>query len=192
MDNDDPVARATAVTARLTDEPARKRSRWGADAASSNLAVAPDRKGEQIGPAGGVGGGGSSAAQAALAMAMAGGGGTTSGAMIPSSSPRMSASAAVAAAMMVGMTPKKEKRKIYIPTGPEFGDIDFRKLLIGPRGATQKSMEEKFGAKILIRGRGSQKDSAADELEVPNNVLKRRSQPLLYTSSPSVLTSLPA
>jgi hypothetical protein len=52
----------------------------------------------------------------------------------------------------------QEKKKIYIPTGPEFGDIDFRKLLIGPRGMTQKAMEERFGCKILIRGRGSQKD----------------------------------
>ena len=50
------------------------------------------------------------------------------------------------------------KSKIYIPTGPEFGDLDFKKLLIGPRGATQKALEEKFGTKIMIRGRGSQKD----------------------------------
>ena len=33
-------------------------------------------------------------------------------------------------------------------------------LLIGPRGATQKQMQEMSGAKIVIRGRGSQKDGA--------------------------------
>ena len=33
-------------------------------------------------------------------------------------------------------------------------------LLIGPRGATQKQMQEMSGAKIVIRGRGSQKEGA--------------------------------
>jgi far upstream element-binding protein len=33
-------------------------------------------------------------------------------------------------------------------------------LLIGPRGATQKQMQEMSGAKIIIRGRGSQKEGA--------------------------------
>lgn len=33
-------------------------------------------------------------------------------------------------------------------------------LLIGPRGATQKQLQENSGAKIIIRGRGSQKDGA--------------------------------
>lgn len=33
-------------------------------------------------------------------------------------------------------------------------------LLIGPRGATQKQLQEVSGAKIIIRGRGSQKDGA--------------------------------
>lgn len=50
---------------------------------------------------------------------------------------------------------------MYIPSGPEFGDIDFRKLLIGPRGSTQKGMEERFNCKIAIRGVGSQKDGEA-------------------------------
>lgn len=36
----------------------------------------------------------------------------------------------------------------------------FAGLLIGPKGSTQKMLEEKSGAKILIRGRGSQKDGA--------------------------------
>lgn len=33
-------------------------------------------------------------------------------------------------------------------------------LLIGPRGATQKQLQESSGAKIIIRGRGAQKDGA--------------------------------
>ena len=48
-------------------------------------------------------------------------------------------------------------------------------LLIGPRGATQKQLQESTGAKIIIRGRGAQKDGSqsntghaddADELHV--------------------------
>lgn len=65
----------------------------------------------------------------------------------------------------------KSKKKIYIPQGGEFGDIDFRKLLIGPRGSTQKAMEEKFGTKILIRGRGSTKDGSVGYGEDDNDDL---------------------
>jgi hypothetical protein len=65
----------------------------------------------------------------------------------------------------------QSKKKIYIPQGGEFGDIDFRKLLIGPRGATQKAMEEKFGTKILIRGRGSTKDGSIGYGEDDNDDL---------------------
>jgi hypothetical protein len=50
---------------------------------------------------------------------------------------------------------------VFIPSGPEFGDIDFKKLIIGPRGMTQKDMEQRFGCKILIRGRGSQRDGSS-------------------------------
>jgi len=49
------------------------------------------------------------------------------------------------------------KQKIYIPVKDHPG-VNFLGLLIGPRGATQKQMQEVSGAKILIRGRGAQKD----------------------------------
>jgi far upstream element-binding protein len=50
-----------------------------------------------------------------------------------------------------------QKKKIYIPT-KEHPDINFLGLLIGPRGATQKQLSESTGAKILVKGRGAQKD----------------------------------
>eukprot|EP01129_Flabellula_baltica_P015687 TRINITY_DN807_c0_g1_i1.p1 TRINITY_DN807_c0_g1~~TRINITY_DN807_c0_g1_i1.p1 ORF type:complete len:295 (-),score=78.93 TRINITY_DN807_c0_g1_i1:46-930(-) len=48
-------------------------------------------------------------------------------------------------------------KKIYIPT-KEFPDYNFIGLIIGPRGITQKDMENETGAKIAIRGKGSAKD----------------------------------
>eukprot|EP00613_Pedinella_sp_CCMP2098_P056642 CAMPEP_0171864168 /NCGR_PEP_ID=MMETSP0992-20121227/28697_1 /TAXON_ID=483369 /ORGANISM="non described non described, Strain CCMP2098" /LENGTH=230 /DNA_ID=CAMNT_0012486689 /DNA_START=37 /DNA_END=726 /DNA_ORIENTATION=+ len=165
--DDDPVARARAIAARLMGgvpaaaEPAKKRSRWGADApASTPDALAGAMVAVNPVPAANPSGSAQSAVMAAMAMAMGGRGVATSAATTPTagSASKLSASAAVAAAMMVGMRGPKEKKKIYIPTGAEFGDIDFRKLIIGPRGMTQKAMEEKFGCKIVIRGRGSQKD----------------------------------
>lgn len=59
---------------------------------------------------------------------------------------------------------QRKQRKIFVPTGPLpagkgfAGDTNYLGLLIGPRGATQKNMEQESGAKILIRGRGSSKD----------------------------------
>mmetsp|Transcript_23077 Transcript_23077/g.33798 ORF Transcript_23077/g.33798 Transcript_23077/m.33798 type:complete len:609 (-) Transcript_23077:193-2019(-) len=50
-----------------------------------------------------------------------------------------------------------QRKKVYIPTR-EHPDINFLGLLIGPRGRTQKELEQRTGAKIIIRGRGSQKD----------------------------------
>ena len=93
-----------------------------------------------------------SALSAALAVGgggMGGGGGGGS---------KVDMSSALAAALGVGSRPAKTSRKIFIPTGAEFGDIDFKKLIIGPRGMTQKDMEQRFSCKILIRGRGSQRD----------------------------------
>lgn len=64
------------------------------------------------------------------------------------------------------------RHKIYIPVKDHPG-VNFLGLLIGPRGSTQKQMQEVSGAKILIRGRGAQKDGVApthpddeDELHV--------------------------
>ena len=40
----------------------------------------------------------------------------------------------------------------------EHPEVNFLGLLIGPRGATQKQLQEMSGAKILIRGKGSQRE----------------------------------
>ena len=194
MSEEDAVARARAIAARLSGGdggdagPPRKKSRWGDDGSAG------------AGPGAMVAVGG---VQDALATAMGmagnpgngngdgGGGGGGGGG-------RMSAQAALAAAMMIGLKPSKEKKKLYIPTSMEFGDIDFRKLLIGPRGMTQKKMEERTGAKILIRGRGSQKDGGSaygrdeeddDDLHVlvegdPEAVERAASELELIMSSP--------
>eukprot|EP01035_Chromulina_nebulosa_P033767 gene33767-45220_t len=50
-------------------------------------------------------------------------------------------------------------KKIYIPV-KDHPEINFLGLLIGPRGATQKQLQESTGAKIIIRGRGAQKDGS--------------------------------
>lgn len=51
----------------------------------------------------------------------------------------------------------KIKKKIYLPrqTG-----VNYIGLIIGPRGLYQKRLEEESGCKILIRGKGSQKEGA--------------------------------
>ena len=49
-----------------------------------------------------------------------------------------------------------KKKKVYVPTA-EHPEINFLGLLLGPRGSTQKQLQELSGAKILIRGKGSQK-----------------------------------
>lgn len=63
------------------------------------------------------------------------------------------------------MDTNKIKRKIFIPTNKGF---NFAGLIIGPKGANQKRLEEETGCKILVRGRGSQKEgqpAAADDWE---------------------------
>ena len=50
-----------------------------------------------------------------------------------------------------------KRKKIYIPVD-EHPDVNFMGLLIGPRGSNQKRMQEESGARVLIRGQGSQKD----------------------------------
>ena len=51
----------------------------------------------------------------------------------------------------------KITRKVYMPV-KDFPDYNFIGLVLGPRGATQRLMEEQSGCKIAIRGRGSVKD----------------------------------
>ena len=52
----------------------------------------------------------------------------------------------------------KIRRKIYIPVNT---GVNYIGLLIGPRGLYQKRLEEESGCKILIRGKGSQKQGPA-------------------------------
>lgn len=58
----------------------------------------------------------------------------------------------------------KFMRKIYIPKNNGFNYTGF---IIGPKGTNQKRLEEETGCKILVRGKGSQKEgtstSQADE-----------------------------
>ena len=58
----------------------------------------------------------------------------------------------------MGMAPTMAlvKKKVYVPTA-EHPEVNFLGLLLGPRGSTQKQLQELSGAKILIRGKGSQK-----------------------------------
>lgn len=50
----------------------------------------------------------------------------------------------------------RKKKKVYVPV-EQHPDINFIGLLIGPRGSTQKRLEEISGAKILLRGKGASK-----------------------------------
>ena len=54
---------------------------------------------------------------------------------------------------------RKRSRRIDIPIA-EYPTYNFIGLIIGPRGKTQKDMENKTGCKIAIRGKGSIKEGA--------------------------------
>lgn len=54
---------------------------------------------------------------------------------------------------------RKRTRKIHIPV-EDHPTYNFIGLIIGPRGKTQKEMENKTGCKIAIRGKGSVKEGA--------------------------------
>lgn len=41
--------------------------------------------------------------------------------------------------------------------------FNYTGLIIGPRGSNQKRLEEETGCKVLVRGRGSQKDGNAPQ-----------------------------
>lgn len=56
--------------------------------------------------------------------------------------------------------PEKRVRKIYIPY-KEYPDANFIGLIIGPRGNTQKRMQEETNTRIAIRGKGSVKEGAS-------------------------------
>ena len=55
-------------------------------------------------------------------------------------------------------TPGGDKRRKKIPFPAERDDMNWLGLIIGPRGATQKSLEQQSGARILVRGRGASKE----------------------------------
>ena len=56
----------------------------------------------------------------------------------------------------------KIKRKIYLPKDTNF---NFTGLIIGPKGANQKRLEEETGCKILVRGKGSQKEGQPPQID---------------------------
>mmetsp|Transcript_16445 Transcript_16445/g.26745 ORF Transcript_16445/g.26745 Transcript_16445/m.26745 type:complete len:551 (+) Transcript_16445:17-1669(+) len=60
------------------------------------------------------------------------------------------------------------RKKVYVPVR-EYPDVNFIGLLIGPNGQQHRSLEESSGAKISIKGRGSQKnggDEGDEDLHV--------------------------
>merc|ERR1712176_339333 len=56
----------------------------------------------------------------------------------------------------------KKTRKIYMATD-KYPTFNFVGRIVGPRGRTIKEIESKTGVKMLIRGRGSMKDSNMEE-----------------------------
>ncbi|CAK9000303.1 Branchpoint-bridging protein (Splicing factor 1), partial [Durusdinium trenchii] len=56
------------------------------------------------------------------------------------------------------------RKKVYVPVR-ENPDVNFRGLLIGPGGSTHKRLEEDSGAKVKLKGRGSQKDPRLEDDE---------------------------
>lgn len=62
----------------------------------------------------------------------------------------------------------KKIRKIYVPV-KEYPDYNFIGLILGPRGITQRQMEQETGAKISLRGRGSVRDGKGRSATKDNN-----------------------
>ncbi|CAM9984961.1 unnamed protein product, partial [Choristocarpus tenellus] len=61
-------------------------------------------------------------------------------------------------------TPSVSQKKLMVPVA-EHPDFNFMGVLIGPRGSSLKAMEQRTGAKIMIRGRGSQKEQNLNDPE---------------------------
>jgi KH domain len=72
--------------------------------------------------------------------------------------------AAIANAMSASLTnvDNKKRAKISVPDTID-STINIMGVLIGPKGATLKAMQDKSGAKISIRGKGSNKDPNSTE-----------------------------
>lgn len=62
----------------------------------------------------------------------------------------------------------KIKRKIPLPKDSNF---NYSGLLIGPKGNSQKQLEERTGCKILVRGKGSQCQASEYEEDEDLHVL---------------------
>src|SRR3990167_407210 len=60
----------------------------------------------------------------------------------------------------------KLMRKIYIPKNNNFNYTGF---IIGPRGSNQKRLEEETKCKILLRGKGSQKEGSSVQLSMADD-----------------------
>ena len=56
--------------------------------------------------------------------------------------------------------PEKKSRKVFIPY-KKYPGYNFIGLIIGPRGNTQKRMQQETNCRIAIRGRGSVKEGAS-------------------------------
>lgn len=67
--------------------------------------------------------------------------------------------AALMAQATAGVPTARKKIMVPVKEHPEF---NFMGVLIGPRGSSLKAMEQRTGAKILIRGRGSTKEPSSD------------------------------
>jgi splicing factor 1 len=74
-----------------------------------------------------------------------------------------------------GLLRRKRTNKIRIPI-EEHPQYNFIGLIIGPRGKTQKELENKTGCKIAIRGRGFVKEGARGRRD--GKVMKSDDEPL--------------
>ena len=85
----------------------------------------------------------------------------------PQPAPSMPAGFGIPAALMQATTVpsvKLARKKLFVPVN-EHPDFNFMGVLIGPRGSSLKAMEQRTGAKIVIRGKGSQKDQSVVDPE---------------------------
>lgn len=72
--------------------------------------------------------------------------------------------AALMAQAAQSTAPPTARNKLFVPV-KEHPEFNFMGVLIGPRGSSLKAMEQRTGAKIQIRGRGSQKEHNAPDTE---------------------------
>lgn len=61
---------------------------------------------------------------------------------------------------------KKISDKVYIPQD-EHPHIGFMGLLIGPRGNTLKKIQKETGCKVMIRGKGTEKEGKGRNSRMP-------------------------